>query len=59
MARPDADRVAHAALYGAATAIRDALRLNPDPNLEQRHRAEWPALWERIDAVVAKVTHTP
>jgi hypothetical protein len=59
MARPDADRVRHAELYGAATAIRDALRLNRDPDLEQRHRAEWPALWERIDAVVAKITHSP
>jgi hypothetical protein len=51
--------VRHAQLYGAATGIRDALRLNPDPDLEQRHRAEWPELWECIDAVVGKVTHSP
>jgi hypothetical protein len=59
MARPDAERVRHAELYGAATALRDALRLNRDPDLEQRHRAEWRELWERIDALTAKVTHTP
>jgi hypothetical protein len=59
VARSDADRVTHAQLYGAATAIRDAIRLNRDPDLERRHRAEWPDLWERIDAVLAKVTHTP
>jgi hypothetical protein len=59
VARPDAERVRHAELYGAATAIRDALRLNAKPDLEQRHRAEWPELWACIDAVVAKVTHTP
>jgi hypothetical protein len=52
MARPVADRVAHAALHGAATAIRDALRHNRDPDLVQRRRAEWPVLSEWIDAVV-------
>jgi hypothetical protein len=51
--------VRHAELYGAVTAVRDAHRLNHDPDLVQRHRAEWPELCERIDAVIAKVTHTP
>jgi hypothetical protein len=58
MARPDADRVRHAQLYGAATGIRDALRLNPDPDLEQRQRGEWPELWEPIDALIEEVTQS-
>jgi len=45
MARSDADRVAHAQLYGTATGLRDAIRLNHDPSLEAHHLAEWPELW--------------
>jgi hypothetical protein len=33
--------------------------LHTHPDLEQRHREEWPELWDRIDAVVANITHTP
>ncbi len=52
MARPDRTRVCSAALTGAATAVRDALVLNRDRGLEERHREEWPALWERIDRLM-------
>ena len=59
MAHSDADRTRHARIYGVATPVRDAIRLNHDANLDARHRAEWPNLWDRIDALIAKVTHTP
>lgn len=52
MVRPDRARVRSAALTGAATAVRDVLMLNRDRELEDRHRAEWPELWERIDGVM-------
>jgi len=43
MARSDADRVAQAQLYGAATGLRDAIRLNHDPGLEPRTAPSGPS----------------
>ncbi len=37
---------------GAAGRVRSVLRLQHDADLELRHRAEWPELWEAIDELV-------
>ena len=34
---------------GAVKGLQGVVRVNGDAQLEARHRAEWPALWERID----------
>ena len=52
MARSDPARVRHARLDGAATAVRDALVLGHDPDRADRHRSEWPELWQAIDRLL-------
>ena len=55
MARPDRERVRHAQMTGAATAVHDALVLGGDPDREERHRQEWPELWATIDRLLDAV----
>lgn len=45
------ERLRHAKVIGTANGIRGAIRNGNDPDREARHRAEWPDLWERIDAL--------
>jgi hypothetical protein len=47
-----ADQLHQAKLDGAAGRVRSVLRVNGDADLELRHRAEWPVLWEAIDELV-------
>lgn len=47
-----ADQVDQAKLDGAAGRIRSILRVHQDADLEVRHRAEWPALWQAVDELV-------
>jgi len=47
-----ADQLHQAKLDGAAGRVRSILRVHRDAELELRHRAEWPALWEAIDELV-------
>ena len=46
------DQLDRAKLDGAAGRVRGILRVHEDADLELRHRAEWPALWEAIDGLV-------
>ena len=47
----DRERLRHAKLFGAANGARGAIRNGNDPDREARCRAEWPELWDRIDAL--------
>jgi hypothetical protein len=47
-----ADQLHQAKLDGSAGRIRSILRIQPDPDLELRHRGEWPARWEAVDELV-------
>jgi hypothetical protein len=53
MGKSTADQLDAAMLDGAAGRVRAVLRVHADADLELRHRAEWPALWDAIDALVA------
>lgn len=48
----DPERIRHAQMTGRVAAVRAQIRVNKDPEREQRARAEWPELWEKIDALV-------
>lgn len=43
-------------MMGRTARLRDQLRLNHDPDLERRHREEWPELWAAIDSLTEMVT---
>jgi hypothetical protein len=46
------EQLAQAKLDGSAGRVRAILRVHHDADLELRHRAEWPEIWEAIDALV-------
>ena len=47
---------AEGGLNGAATRIRDLVVRRADmAEVQERHRAEWPDLWEAIDSVVERI----
>ena len=48
-----ADQLHQAKLDGAAGRVRSILRVHQDADVELRHRAEWPALVEAIDELIA------
>lgn len=50
--RANPDNVFYAQLTGRTVAVRDQLRRKTDPELERRHRAEWPELWAAIDGLL-------
>jgi hypothetical protein len=47
-----ADQLRQAKLDGTAGRARSILRVHAEADLELRHRAEWPVLWEAIDELV-------
>lgn len=48
--RNDPDRIRHAMLLGAATAVRDQVVL-ADPEMIEAQRQVLPELWRRIDSL--------
>ena len=51
VARSDPARVHAARVTGAATAVRDVIVSDAGSDRQRRHRAEWPELWEHLDAL--------
>ena len=51
VARSDPARVHAARVTGAATAVRDVIVSDAGSDRQRRHRAEWPELWELLDAL--------
>jgi len=51
VARSDPARVHAARVTGAATAVRDVIVSDASSDRQRRHRAEWPELWEHLDAL--------
>lgn len=49
--RPDPVRLRHAKLVGTLVGLRD-LMVTADPELLERHRTEWPEVWDRIEQAV-------
>lgn len=49
------ERLQLASYMGLTKRLRGQLRLDRDPDRQQRHRAEWPGLWEAIDEIIEHV----
>lgn len=61
--RPDPRLVHQAQISGSLTRLRNHLReahrIGELGEVEARHRAEWPELWETIDDLIDLVEHPP